>query len=389
MSAAPGRPKQARPEAVGEATPVSTGTVRPPLAGITVVDFSELLPGPFFTQSLAELGAQVIKIERPPGGDNVRHMSQGVFEAVNRGKKSLLVDLKDEAQRAEVRALIATADVVVESYRPGVMARLGLDAARLCQEFPRLVYVSLSGYGQQGPWADLPGHDINYLAAAGVLALSGTPDSGPAQSFGLPVADLSGAMYALSSTLAALLQRQHSGQGQHLDVALADCALHWMNPRLGAFREADAQTLEAQRDATLRKAGYGAFRCRDGRHVSIAALEDHFWARLCAALPLGSYGEPAYRSHTARKHAAAAINARIAELVADLDADAVFELLRRHDVPAAPMVEPAQLASLPQFAERGKFEAGAALPLVRYPVPMRGVAAGRLGPAPALDDARA
>jgi CoA:oxalate CoA-transferase len=104
---------------------------QPPLAGITVVDFSELLPGPFFTQSLAELGARVIKIERPPGGDNVRRMGPGVFEAVNRGKQSLLADLKDDAQRAEVRALIATADVVVESYRPGVMARLGLDAASL------------------------------------------------------------------------------------------------------------------------------------------------------------------------------------------------------------------------------------------------------------------
>lgn len=360
----------------------------PPLAGIQVIDFSELLPGPFFTQSLAELGAQVIKIERPPGGDNVRHMSQGVFEAVNRGKKSLLVDLKDEHQRAEVRALIATADVVVESYRPGVMARLGLDAARLCEAFPRLVYVSLSGYGQHGPWAQLPGHDINYLAAAGALALSGSPGTGPAQSFGLPVADLSGAMYALSSTLAALLQRQHSGRGQYLDVALADCALHWMNPRLGAFREADALGLEAQREATLSKAGYGAFRCRDGGHVSIAALEDHFWERLCAALPLAPYDAPAFRSHKARKPVAAEINARIAEAVAGMEADAVFDLLQRHDVPAAPVVEPAQLASLPQFAQREKFEAGAVLPLARYPVPMAGVVAGRLGAAPALDDAR-
>lgn len=368
---------------------MTASTVPPPLAGITVIDFSELLPGPFFTQSLAELGARVIKIERPPGGDNARHMGPGIFEAVNRGKRSLLADLKDEAQRAEVRALVATADVVVESYRPGVMARLGLDAASLRAEFPRLVYVSLSGYGQHGPWADLPGHDINYLAAAGVLAVSGIPNGGPAQSFGLPVADLCGAMYALSSTLAALLQRTHTGQGQHLDVALADCALHWMNPRLGAYREAGALDLEAQREATLLKPAYGAFPCRDGRHVSIAALEDHFWARLCGVLDLGAFGGEAYRSYPARQSEAAAINGRIAAVLADRDADEAFALLRQHDVPAAPVVPPSGVAGVPQFAQRGKFELGEALPLARYPVPLAGVVQGSLGGAPELDSARA
>ena len=367
---------------------MTAAAVQPPLAGITVIDFSELLPGPFFTQSLAELGARVIKIERPPGGDNVRLLGPGVFDAVNRGKHSLLVDLKDEAQRAEVRALIASADVVVESYRPGVMARLGLDAESLRAAFPRLVYVSLSGYGQAGPWAYLPGHDINYLAAAGVLAVSGVPGGGPAQSFGLPVADLCGAMYALSSTLAALLQRQHTGEGQHLDVALADCALHWMNPRLGAYREAGEHSLDGQREATLVKAAYGAFRCSDGRHVSIAALEDHFWARLCEALDLSAFAGEGYRSHKARKPVAAAINERIAVLLEGMDADEVFELLRRHDVPVAPVVEPAKLAALQQFAERGKFEEGVTMPLVRYPVPMAGVVGGRLGAAPALDSLR-
>lgn len=363
-------------------------TARPPLDGITVIDFSELLPGPFFTQTLAELGARVLKIERPPGGDNVRRMGPGVFNAVNRGKQSLLADMKDPAQREQVRALVATADVLVESYRPGAMARLGMDAATLCAAFPRLVYVSLSGYGQQGPWADLPGHDINYLAAAGVLAVSGQPSGGPELGIGLPVADLGGAMYALSATLAALLQRQHSGRGQHLDVALADCALHWMNPRLGAWREAGAHTLEQQRETALVKPAYGAFACRDGRHVSVAALEDHFWTRLCAALDLAPYDGEAWRGHDARKKAAAAINARIATALAELDADAAFALLQHHDVPAAPVMAPGGLATLAQFAERGKFEAGDTLPLVRFPVPMDGVRPGQLGPAPALDSAR-
>lgn len=357
----------------------------PPLHGITVLDFSELLPGPFFTQSLAEMGARVIKVERPPHGDNARQLGQGAFEALNRGKQSLLVDLKDEAQREKVHALVASADVLVESYRPGVMARLGLDAATLRQRHPRLVYVSFSGYGQTGPWADLPGHDINYLAAAGVLAVSGEAGGPPALNFGLPVADLCGAMYALSSTLAALFQRQSTGLGQHLDVSLADCALHWMIPRLGSYRQGGADSLEAQRVATLTKPAYGAFRCRDGAYLSVAALEDHFWKRLCSALDLAPFNGPDHASHKVRKANADAINQRIAQALANLDATAAFELLQGHDVPVAPVVEPAQLGDLPQFAQRDRFAPHQGpMPLVRYPVPLTGVASGALGAAPTL-----
>lgn len=370
--------------------PPDAASVRPPLHGITVVDFSELLPGPFFTQNLVELGATVIKIERPPHGDNVRRMGPGVFAAVNRGKRSLLVDLREEAGRADVLALLEQADVLVETYRPGVMARFGLDADTLRARFPKLIYVSLSGYGQQGPWAGLPGHDINYLAACGALAVSGEPGGGPASSFCLPLADLCGAMYALSSTLAALVQRQHSGMGQHLDVAIADCTLHWMNARFGAWREAGADTLAAQREMTLVKPAYGAFRCRDGRYLSVAALEDHFWVRLCESLPLSPFDGERWRSLNARKADAATINSRLAQVLAGMDRDAAFELLARADVPAAPVVEPCDVAALGQFAERGKFISGAAesLPLARYPVAMQGVDAAVLGGVPELDSGR-
>lgn len=367
---------------------MTTAAPLPPLDGITVVDFSELLPGPFFTQCLAEMGARVIKVERPPGGDNVRHLGPGIFEAVNRGKHSRLADLKDPQQREQVRALVAGADVLVESYRPGTLARLGFDATSLCAEFPRLIYVSLSGYGQQGPWANLPGHDINYLGAAGIVAVSGEAGGAPALGIGLPVADLCGAMYALSSTLAALFQRTHTGCGQHLDVALADCAAHWMNPRLGIWQAVGATSIEAQRTVALVKPAYGAFACRDGRYLTVAALEDHFWVRLCEALNLTPFDAEAYRAHGARKKAADAINARIGQALAGLDADAAFALLRRHDVPVAPVVLPSELAALPQFAERGKFEDNGTMPLMRYPASLAGVEPGALGPAPALDSAR-
>ncbi len=365
--------------------------VAPPLDGVTVIDLSELLPGPFFTQNLAELGARVIKIERPPHGDNARRMGPGVFEAVNRGKQSLLVDLKEEAGRREVLALLDEADVLVESYRPGVMARLGLDAATLQARFPRLVHVSLSGYGQQGPWAQLPGHDINYLAACGALAVSGEQGGGPAQSFGLPLADLCGAMYALSATLAALLHRERGGRGQYLDVALADSALHWMNARFGAWRAAGAGSLAEQREATLVKPAYGAFRCSDGEYLSVAALEDHFWKRLCEALPMAPFdGEP-WRGIAARKPAAAAINARLAEALAAYERDRAFALLARADVPVAPVVAPNDVGALAQFRERDRFDPGsadAALPLARFPVPLEGMSAMGPGRAPALDSAR-
>jgi len=364
---------------------VAPTAVRPPLDGISVVDFSELLPGPFFTQSLAEMGARVLKVERPPGGDNARHLGPGVFEAVNRGKQSLMADLKNPQQREQVRALVAQADVLVESFRPGTMARLGLDATTLCTAYPRLIYVSLSGYGQDGPWANLPGHDVNYLAAAGVLAVSGSLEGGPVQSVGLPVADLCGAMYALSSTLAALLQRQHTGRGQHLDVSLTDCAMHWLNPRLGTYREAGAVSIAAQRELALVRPAYGVFLCCDGRHISVAALEDHFWLRLCHALDLSPFDGEAHRAIHARKAVAAAINARIAEVMAGLDSRAAFALLQNHDVPVAPVVHPGELQTLAQFARRATFEDGAVLPFVRYPVPMTGITAGTLGPAPRLD----
>lgn len=359
-----------------------------PLSGVTVLDLSELLPGPFFTQNLAEMGARVIKIERPPAGDNARRLGPGGFEAVNRGKLSLLADLKDDAARARVRELAAGADVLVETYRPGVMARLGLDYASLRDDFPRLVYVSLSGYGQSGPWSGLPGHDINYLAAAGALAVSGDPGGPPSHTLNLPVADLAGSMYALSATLAALLQRERTGRGQHLDVALADCVLHWMNPRLGAWRADDAGTLDQQRAATQVKPAYGSFRCRDGGFLTVAALEDHFWARLCQVLDMGEFGGEPYRMLGVRKKHAQGINERLAQQLMLHDAQAAFELLAQHDLPVAPVVAPNELATLPQFARRGLLNGAQPLSLVRFPVPLAGADPAALSPAPALDNAR-
>jgi len=357
-----------------------------PLDGIKVLDFSELLPGPFFTQSLADLGATVIKVERPPHGDNARLLGAGGFEAVNRGKRSLVVDLKQEDSRAELYALADDADIVVETYRPGVMTRLGMDAATLRARNPRLIYVSVTGYGQDGPWAHWPGHDINYLAAAGALALTGTEDEWPASNLGLPVADLCGASSALSATLAALYQRTATGEGQYLDVSITDAVLHWMTARIGAFRNDGKSDLASQRAVTVSKPAYGAFACNDGRHITIAALEDHFWIRLVQALDMGPFADTDYFKMSMRKTAADAINQHIASLCRERGADELLQDLTSRDIPAAPVLAPSDLHEVPQFSDRDMWTSEGELALPRFPVRLAG-ARDAVG-APTLDDYR-
>ncbi|MGY4803435.1 CaiB/BaiF CoA transferase family protein [Teichococcus aerofrigidensis] len=346
-----------------------------PLHGLRVLDFSELLPGPFLTGCLAELGATVLKVERPPAGDPVRRMSPGVFGAANRGKDSVLIDLKQPEGRAQAQALADDFDVLIESFRPGVMARLGLDYSGLAARNPKLIYVSLSGYGQNGPYAAVPGHDLNYLSVAGLKAIS----SGSA---GVPVADLCGSVYGLAGVLAALLQRATTGRGQHLDVALAECALHWMNPRLGRFAGAGAEDLEAQRRMALARPGYGAFACRDGRSISIGALEDHFWARLASSLMLAPFDTDDHARMAQRVPQTEAINALIATRCAEEESEPLLQRLLAADIPAAPVVSPAELAQFPQFVVRGAMMPTVLGPLARFPVRLQGME--DLAEAPAL-----
>lgn len=349
----------------------------PPLAGVRVVDFTELLPGPFLTQTLVEFGAEVTKVERPPAGDPVRLSSPGLFAAVNRGKSSRMLDLKSERGQAEARALCLRADVVVEGFRPGVMARFGLDHPTLAGDNPGLIYASLSGYGQDGPEAATPGHDLNYLASAGITALTGEPDGEPAHGYGVPVADLAGATYGLVAILAALHQRSASGCGQYLDVALAEAPLHWLNARLGPFRHNGADTLASQRRHALTRPAYGVFRCRDGRHVTVAALETHFWTALVRALDLGAFAAPRFEEIRTRWDEADRVNAALADVIAALDRDECLRRLAEADVPAGPVLEPNEALASPQAVARAVAAESATGALVRFPVRLAG-----MGPPP-------
>lgn len=350
-----------------------------PLHGVVVIDFSELLPGPFFTQSLVELGATVIRVERPPHGDRLGILAPAVFTSVNRGKQRFMVDLRTQAGRTRVQEWLARADVLVESYRPGVLGRYGLDYATLHERHPRLIYVSLSGYGQDGVDSNLPGHDINYLAAAGVLALAGEPNGPPQAAAGVPMADLCGATYGLSALLAALYQRERTGKGQHLDVALAEGPLHWLNGRLAAMREGGHQDMASQRAALARPA-YGAFVCRDGIYISIAALEDHFWANLVGVLDMGRFAGPEYAAASARRLAAVEINDVLAARLMEHDAAALLDKLVQADVPAMQVRGLKAIHADPHFTSRRLFQETDAGPLCRFPVRLDGMIAPPRGP---------
>jgi CoA:oxalate CoA-transferase len=345
-----------------------------PLSGVRVLDLSELLPGPFMTQALVELGADVLKVERPPHGDNVRRMSPALFDVVNRGKRSLLIDLKDTAQRERVLKLVDEADVLVEGYRPGVTERLGLGPKALLERNPRLIYVSLTGYGATGPQALLPGHDLNYLAAAGVVSLAAT-DTEAAPKTGVPMADLGGAIYALASLNAALYQRERTGRGQHLDVSITDCMAHWMNPRLAVLRHAGAKTAAEQRAVVQKRPAYGVFTCGDGGQLSVAALEDHFFAALVKTLKLDAYAGDAWKTMKARVPEAAEINDAVQAALSRLALAEATEVLTAADVPVAVVATSEELPTRPQFVARGLYTETAAGMLCRFPVAMDGVSA--------------
>ncbi|WP_228530071.1 CaiB/BaiF CoA transferase family protein [Diaphorobacter caeni] len=347
-----------------------------PLNGIRILDFTELLPGPFLSQNLVELGAIVTKVERPPHGDNARLMAPGVFKAVNRGKDCVRIDLKSAEGREQVERMLGDADVLLEAYRPGVMKRLGLDYGTLSARFPRLIYASLSGYGQEGVRALWPGHDLNYQATSGALALSGLPEGRPEHVFGLPVADLCGSMYGLSAVLAALVQRGQTGRGQHLDIALADCLAHWMNPRLGSFEAQGLDALAEQRSDVLDKPAYGVFRCRDGQDITICALENHFWQRLVEVLSLDAVAGIEWMDYEHRAAKAASIRGLIAERVLQRDSAELHDALVAADVPVMRLVMPSDLLRASAMAGRS-LQAHDGSDFVRFPVQLEGMGADR------------
>lgn len=262
-----------------------------PLSGIRVLDLTRLLPGPYATRLMAELGADVVKVEDPNGGDYARWAppiagdppNSSLFAELNRGKRSVTLDLKNPAAQAALRALVGSSDVLVDSFRPGVLARCNLDPEGLMRDNPRLVYCAMTGFGLTGPDRDRAGHDIGYLARSGNLALSGPPEVPVVAGF--QVADIGAALLALSGVLAALLERARTGKGRVVDIALSEAGLAFNVAALGMMHGGErprrgAEILDGSRPC------YGVYRTKDGRFLAVGALEPKFWGAFVRAVEL-------------------------------------------------------------------------------------------------------
>ena len=268
----------------GDTTPV---TVRP-LEGIRIVDFTQLLPGPAATRFLADFGAEIIKIE-PPAGDPARQVppfldgQSSLFTEINRGKKGVVADLKIDRDRHAVVELCASADVVMEGFRPGVMDRMGLGYELLSSRNPRLIYVAITGFGQNGQDALRAGHDINYLGLAGALDLIGW-HAGPLAVPGFQIADIGGTLHAVIGTLLALEAREKSGRGQFVDVSMTNAVASLMLLPLTILTATGCSPRRGDERLSGRYGCYGVYEAADGRWVAVGALEPKFWAALCREL---------------------------------------------------------------------------------------------------------
>ncbi len=344
-----------------------------PLSGIKVLDFSTLLPGPMAGLILAEAGAEVVKIERPGSGEEMRHYTPRWggeslnFALLNRGKKSLAIDLKDPRAVERLTPLIEDADVLIEQFRPGVMARLGLDYQAVAAINPGIVYCSITGYGATGPKADVAGHDLNYIGDTGLLALSMGPENAPTIPPAL-IADLAGGTYpAVVNILLALLKRHQTGKGSRLDIAMTD------NMFMLSYWALGQGALEADWPANgkaLLTGGsprYQIYPTNDGQHVAVAALEQKFWERFCDLIEL---------DQPLRNDAddPAATQARVAELIGAGDARSWRSTFAGEDCCCSVVQSLEQAFADPHFRARGLFdhkienESGDTLPAVAVPV---------------------
>jgi crotonobetainyl-CoA:carnitine CoA-transferase CaiB-like acyl-CoA transferase/putative sterol carrier protein len=261
-----------------------------PLKGVRILDFSRLLPGPLATMLLADMGADVIKIEDPDNPDYIRDFepmmdgTSAFYYALNRSKKSLAVNYLEPEGKQIIYELVKSTDVVVEQYRPGVMKALGLDYETLKSFNPKLIYASITGYGQASSMAQVAGHDLNYIALAGLLGMNGqNADSVVIPGFQL--ADIAGGSYvAMNAILAALFQRERRGVGEHLDIAMADAVVPLTALPFAEYQATGKVTERGTFQLSGGLANYNVFRCADGKFIALGSLEPKFWNQICVAL---------------------------------------------------------------------------------------------------------
>ena len=326
-----------------------------PLTSLKVLDFSTLLPGPYATMLLADMGADVLRVEAPDRVDLTRVMpphDAGVSTAhgfLNRGKKSLGLNLKEEGSREKVLELVKDYDVVVEQFRPGVMDRLGIGYEALKAVNPRLIYCSITGYGQTGPYRDRAGHDINYLSLAGVSSHCGRADGGPPP-MGIQIADVAGGSHhAVMGILAAVIHRQQTGEGQFVDISMTDAAFA-LNAMAGAACLAGGQ--EQKPESALLNGGsfYDYYQTSDGRWLSVGSLEPQFSARLCDTLGIPDMKSLAMSQKPEHQQQ---LKAAIKEKIAAKPLADWQEIFANQDACVEPVLTISEAAEHPQLKARG------------------------------------
>ncbi|HYN09109.1 MAG TPA: CaiB/BaiF CoA-transferase family protein [Vicinamibacterales bacterium] len=352
-----------------------------PLTGVRVLDFTRLVPGAFATLMLAELGADVIKIEDPRGGDPMRHLpplldGRGVYDLLlNRGKKSVALDLRAPESAALLDRLVAQADVVVESFRPATARRLGVAGDQIRGRHPRVIHCAITGYGQTGPYVDRPGHDLNYVAISGVLSLDRPAPTTLPRMF---LADIGGgAMNAVVGILAALYGRERSGEGTSIDISMHESALYWL--MLPAARELvdGAHRATGELPTFGGHACYNVYQTKDGEWVALGALEPKFWQAFCRAIGR----DDLLNRQLSEGGDQTAVIAEIRRTFASRTRDEWLKFFESHDVALTPVNRPAEALDDPHIAARGAVVRGTDLRAVRPPFAR---VVPTLSPAPAL-----
>lgn len=365
-----------------------------PLSGLKVLDFTQILAGPFCTALLADLGAEVIKVE-PLKGDEYRRIGpfrkgeSALFLLVNRGKKSICLDMKSDDGQAAAHALSAEADVVVENFRPGVAARLGIDFPTLAEINPRLVYASISGFGQSGPDAKRPSYDLIAQAASGLMHMTGEPDGAPTK-VGESIGDLSAGLFASWAILARLYERERTGRGGYVDVAMFDSLFSLMPTAVAQWMFGDSAPERVGNRHPL-STPFGAFEAADG-HFVMAVLNDIQFNALCKAMELPDlYNDARYATDAQRTENEASLRAAIEGWSKARSVAQVIDALTAAHVPASPISTMEQAIESAQVAARGLLVSQAhpvagPVPAMEQPVQFDGVTRGDIAAAPALGE---
>ena len=364
-----------------------------PLTGLKVLDFTRVLAGPFATVLMADTGAEVIKVE-PPAGDDYRHIGpfvgeeSALFRAANRGKKSIVLDLKNPEDLETARLLAREADVVVENFRPGVADKLGIGYAALSALNPRLIYLSISGFGQTGPMRERPAYDIIVQAESGLMSLTGQPD-GPPMMVGEALGDLVAGLYGAWAVSSALYGRERTGRGCHIDLAMFDALLSMLPTGVSRYLATGEVPLRVGNRHPL-SAPFGVFRTGDG-HAAIAVLNEKLFEAFAATIGRPDLvGDPRFGSDPDRARHEAELRAVIEDWSRQLSTLEVVARLSAAGIPSAPIADIAAAVTSEQARARALFRAdGDAPPLPEQPAHFSGVARGRAASVPKLGEHQA